>query len=74
MYKTADALQDFALYDADCAAAEELLPVCDECGARIREDTYFDIDGTIICEDCLNDYKKYTEDYIEEQKERRYYD
>ena len=34
----------------------------------------FDIDGTIICEDCLTDYKKYTEDYIEEQKERNYYD
>ena len=32
---------------------------CNECGEEIySSDTYYDIDGNIICEDCMNKYKK----------------
>ena len=42
----------------------EQLPVCDECGKRIQDDIYFDIDGEILCEKCLNrKYGRRTEDY-----------
>ncbi len=30
-------------------------PICDCCGERITDDYYYDINGTIYCEDCLNE-------------------
>lgn len=42
----------------------ERLPVCDECGKRIQDDMYFDIDGEILCEKCITyKYGRRTEDY-----------
>lgn len=28
-------------------------PTCDVCGEHIQGDGYYDIDGKIICEDCI---------------------
>ena len=44
----------------------EGLPVCEghKCGKRIQDDMYFDIDGEILCEDCIiRKYGRRTEDY-----------
>lgn len=38
------------------------LPHCDHCHEPIQDEYYFEIDGEIICEECLNDYKKYVEE------------
>lgn len=42
------------------------LPICEnpKCKKRIQDDEYFEIDGEILCRDCMEDrYMKYTEDY-----------
>ena len=40
------------------------LPVCSECGELIHTDYYYDINGELICEDCMNEYyRKSTDDY-----------
>lgn len=44
----------------------KMLPVCSHCQEHIQADQYYDIDGVILCPDCLADhYTKWTEDYIE---------
>ena len=49
-------------------AQEELLdelPQCEECGTIIQDDYYYDIDGEILCEDCMcSKYRKKVDDYI----------
>jgi formylmethanofuran dehydrogenase subunit E len=49
----------------DCALEKELdkLPECEECGWPIQSTFYYEINDTIICPDCLNNFKKRTEDY-----------
>ena len=52
--------------DRELARREAMLPVCDRCATRIRDEQYFEIDGEILCEECVKlRYGKYTEDYIE---------
>lgn len=33
------------------------LPECNECGQKIMEDHYYDIDGVTICPDCMRNHK-----------------
>ena len=66
MYYTDDAERDFARWDMEQARAEARLPVCDCCGEVINDDFYWEIDGEIFCEDCLNDrYRHYADDYAQ---------
>lgn len=45
----------------------EKLPKCDCCGEPIQDDYFYNIDGTFICEECLNsEYRKNTDDYLED--------
>lgn len=57
-YRTDDPVADFARLDAEEAAYEARLPHCDNCGEAIYE-TYFDINGEILCEDCLRKNYEY---------------
>jgi len=44
------------------------LPVCDnrKCRRQIHDDYYFEVDGDILCEKCMNlRYRKSVEDFIE---------
>lgn len=42
------------------------LPVCYECGEHIQDDDCWELNGELICTDCLEaNHKKCTEDYIE---------
>ena len=44
----------------------EQRPVCSECGHHIQADHYYDINGEVVCPECLeNYYRKEVEDYIE---------
>ena len=66
MYYTDDAERDFARWDMEQTRAEARLPRCEDCGEIIHDDYYWEIDGEILCEDCMNDrYRKHTEDFIE---------
>lgn len=55
-----------ALYEAEQDRKEKKLPICDCCGERITDDCLYDIEGTIYCEDCLNDeFKKFADSYLD---------
>lgn len=42
------------------------LPKCDECGERIQDDYLYEINGELVCIECLDkNHCKHTEDYIE---------
>ena len=63
---TDDPVADFGAWDEEQSRKEAKLPVCDYCGEAIQDDYYFDLDGCIICESCLNSYhRRNIEDYIE---------
>lgn len=43
---------------------EERYPHCDKCGNAIYDEHYYEINGDLLCEDCMNDkYRFNTDDY-----------
>lgn len=66
-FRTDDPVSDFDNYDAECEEELERLPMCEACGERIQDDYLYDIDGYILCEECMNDiYRHSTENYMED--------
>lgn len=56
----------FARHDAEQQAKLDKLPKCDYCGEPITDEHLYDINGDIICEECLKDnFRKQVEDYVE---------
>ena len=52
-------------HDNEQEEALEEFPHCDYCGNVIQDEHYFDINGDIVCEECLKEnFRKRTEDYI----------
>ena len=45
----------FQQHDAEQEELLEGLPVCCCCGNHIQDDCYYDIDGEIYCEKCMED-------------------
>ena len=65
-YRTDDPLEDFYRYDAERQKEEDKLPKCEYCGEPIMDDYLYDINGDVICEECLMDnFRKPVEDYME---------
>lgn len=65
MFRTNDPIADFNRWDSEREAALEKLPICSECGRRINEDTYFDIEGEYYHVKCFEkEHLKWTEDFI----------
>jgi formylmethanofuran dehydrogenase subunit E len=63
-FRLRDPLDDFDRIDQELARREARLPACDECSHRIYDDYYFEIDGEILCEECMKRrYRRSTEDY-----------
>lgn len=54
MYRTDDPLMDFDRWERQKERMAEKLPECDYCGKPV-DDYYYNINGEIICEDCLNE-------------------
>lgn len=66
MYLSDNPIADFDRYDAACQREEERLPVCEICGEPIQDDYLYDLEGTIICEECLkSEYRKPVDNYVE---------
>lgn len=42
------------------------LPVCCGCGNPIQSEDLWDIDGSLYCESCMEDFKHSAENYIRE--------
>ena len=67
MCYSGDPLADFNRYDLERQKEIDSLPICDICGEPIMDDYLYDLDGTLVCEDCLKaEYRKPVEDYIED--------
>lgn len=65
MFYTNDPIADFEAYDAMQEKKLAELPECCECGEKIQDEYYFEINGEYICEECLNDnHRKRTEDFV----------
>ena len=55
----------FSSHQAEMDSKEEKLPICDCCLETIDDDYVYDIDGEILCGDCLKFlYRKPIEDFI----------
>lgn len=58
----------FDRYDADCERAERnwlaRLPKCSWCGDPIRSDNCYIIGDDIVCEECIESTKDYTENHM----------
>ena len=54
----------FVARDSELEMLRELLPLCVECKEQIQDDYYYEINGCIYCEECLNtEFRKDIEDY-----------
>ena len=67
MRYTDDPIADYDAYEAECAERLEKRPLCYICGERIQDEYLFEIDGDLICEECLKDnYRRSTDSYIDD--------
>lgn len=59
-------LDFFESYDWEQTRKLEKLPKCDYCFDPIQDDCYYEINGEIICECCIDRFfRKAVEDYVE---------
>ena len=66
MFYTDDPIADFYRHDAEQAAKLDKLPVCSYCGNPIQDEMLYKLaDGQKVCTSCIEDCKKWTEDFIE---------
>ena len=68
MFRSDDPGADFDRWDMEQERRRSRLPVCEDkkCRKRIEDENYYEVDGEILCEKCMNRrYRKFTEDYIE---------
>lgn len=66
MIFTDDPLSDFDRYDRQQEELLNSLPVCDCCGEPIQDEYCYEINGDLICEDCLDmHFRKAVEDIVE---------
>ncbi len=62
---TDDPLRDFERYDSDREDYLERLPECVCCGYAIQDDYYYEIQGEILCQSCMEEtYQRSTDEYL----------
>lgn len=50
-------------HDAEMEERLSKLPVCDECGETIQTEECYEINGEVICPECLkNNHRRWVED------------
>lgn len=63
--RTDDPIADFNNYDAQQSKQEENLPECSECGTKVQDEYFYEINDEVICSGCLdNNHRKWVEDYV----------
>ena len=55
---SADPYADFDSWDAEQQRALDALPHCDMCGEPIQDEYYYDFGNEIMCDECLNEYRR----------------
>lgn len=67
-FRSDDPAADFARHDRGKERQLAKLPVCEDCGEPIQDEDYYDVDGEILCEECMKrKYRRKTEDYYERE-------
>jgi formylmethanofuran dehydrogenase subunit E len=56
--------RDIDNYERAQARALAKLPRCSECDEPIQDDFCYEINGELICEECMKGYRRSTEDYV----------
>lgn len=51
-------------HDREQQEALELLPLCSICDEHIQDEHCYQINGELICEACMDDYRVYTMDVM----------
>lgn len=66
MFYSDDPVADYARYDREQQKKLDRLPDCCECGYPIQDDECYEINGGLICPECLKvNHQKRTDDYVE---------
>lgn len=65
MHYTDDPAADAAERDYDFEEWLKRRPICDECGEPIRSDNFYEFDGVLFCEDCIEEHRHSVEEYME---------
>ena len=58
MFRTDDPIRDYDRFIAECEKELEHLPKCDICDCPIVDDYAYDLDGTLVCQECLDMHYK----------------
>lgn len=62
---TDNPIADYDRYDMEQMKWLQRLPVCAECGEPIQDEECYDIDGELVCAECLrHNHRVWTEDYM----------
>ena len=56
----------FNQHEAEQERRSRRYPKCDCCGGRIFAEKFYNVEGTYICDVCIEDFKVDTEDYMED--------
>lgn len=59
MFRTDNPDRDFDRWQAAQDAKLERQPKCDLCEEHIQDDCYYEIEGSIICPECMERSKKW---------------
>ena len=60
MTRTDDPAKDAETYEQEkMRMSREEIPECDVCGLRIEDGYYYQFDNWIVCQECLNEHKKW---------------
>lgn len=52
-------------HDAEQAKQGKKIPECSECGTKVQDDYFYEINDEVICSDCLDSHhRKWVEDYV----------
>ena len=51
-----DAYEAWERHDAEQEKWLQKRPACCQCGEHIQEEHLYDIDGEVVCDDCLRNY------------------
>lgn len=63
---TDDPVRDAERHEAEKERQLQRLPVCCECDQPIQTDECYEMNGELLCPDCLKDnHRKWVEDYVE---------
>lgn len=64
--RTGDPHADFLAHEREQERWLARLPVCDICGHPVQDDHYYEINGEVICERCLDDhFRRETDNYLD---------